>query len=521
MNDYIGGNYNQTEDQKKAKKMMKIIAVILVLLLIACVGLVGLMYYIKMTELKITIDGKQNVNLEKVLIFEEDTVYIPIRAFAEYVGYESANGDYKQYSEDTTKCYVQNTDEVASFSLGSNKIYKVLLDGNNDYEYYEIDKPVKMINNQLCTTIEGAKIAFNISMAYAKEQNQVTIFTLPYLVTYYTAKFQNAGILDGNATFSNQKALLYDMVIVKSIDNNYGVHGIDGREILGTKYASIKFIESTKEFIVTTKEKKMGIMSYDSSTKISPEYDQIKQIDKDAGLYLVTNNKKQGVINENGSIVIYLEYDQIGIDGTKYANNNIQNQYLLYNNCIPVKRNNLWGLFDKTGKQITEVKYTELGCTAGSGKSGDNASGVLLIPDYEAIVVKESNNLYGLIDSKGVKLIDSVLKTFYSTTSAGEVTYYMVYNDQVMNVISYIETYVIKPTTPDNNENQNTNNVTGNTVTDTNSNHTTNTTTNNTQNNNQANNNVNNQVTTNTANGNVVPANGNTVTNNTATSNVV
>ena len=339
MNDYIGGNYNQTEEQKKAKKMMKIIAVILVLLLIACVGLVGLMYYIKMTELKITIDGKPNANLEKVLIFEEDTVYIPIRAFAEYVGYESANGDYKQYSEDTTKCYVQSTNEVASFSLGSNKIYKILLDGNNDYDYYEIDKPVKMINNQLCTTIEGAKIAFNISMTYAQEQNQVTIFTLPYLVTYYTAKFQNAGILDGNATFSNQKALLYNMVIVKSTDNNYGVHGIDGKEILGTKYASIKFIESTKEFIVTTQERKMGIMSYDSSTKISPEYDEIKQIDKDTGLYLVTNNKKQGVINENGSIVIYLEYDQIGIDGTKYANNNIQNQYLLYNNCIPVISN--------------------------------------------------------------------------------------------------------------------------------------------------------------------------------------
>lgn len=68
----------------------------------------------------------------------------------------------------------------------------------------------------------------------------------------------------------------------------------------------------------------MGIMSYNATTKISPEYDNIKQIDKDNGLYLVTKNKKQGVVNSNGSIVIYLEYDQIGIDGTKYASNNIK-----------------------------------------------------------------------------------------------------------------------------------------------------------------------------------------------------
>ena len=464
--DFIGGqNYNQTEDQLKAKKWMKWIGIILILLLVISIVLIGVMYYIQSTQLKITVDGKSNSNLENVLIFENGEVYIPIRAFAEYVGYESYSGDYKQYAEDTTKCYVQSANEVASFSLNSNKIYKIVLDGNNDYEYYEIDEPVRMMNNQLCTTIEGARIAFNISMAYDQEDNRVTIFTLPYLVTYYTAQFQNSGIADKEAIFSNQKALLYNMIVVKNAEGNYGVYGLDGKEVLGTKYKSVKFIESTKEFIVTTLENKMGIMSYDSTTKINPEYDDIKQIDKNSGLYLVTNNKKQGVINENGSIILYLEFDQIGIDGTKYNSNNIKNQYLLYDNCIPVKRNNKWGVFDKTGKQILEVKYDELGCTAGSGTAGDKtANNILLIPDYEGIVVKQGE-LYGIMDSSGKELVPIALQSVYSITSAGQDTYYMIYDNRVMNVITYIETYVVKDTNAGE-ETQNT--IDGNSVNNTN-----------------------------------------------------
>ena len=147
MDDFIGGGgYNsgrQTQDQANAKKWMKIVGIILGLLLVAAIGLICLMYYIQTTELKITVDGKSNTKLKNVFIFEGDQIYIPIRVFASYVGYESYSGDYKQYEEDTTKCYVQSQNEVASFSLGSNKIYKTLLDNNNnDYEYFEILMPM-------------------------------------------------------------------------------------------------------------------------------------------------------------------------------------------------------------------------------------------------------------------------------------------------------------------------------------------------------------------------------------------
>lgn len=524
MDDFIGGNYKgQTEDQKKAKKWMKIIAVILVLLLLTCIALIGYMYYIQSTQLKISVDAKQVSSLEQVLIFDNGKVYIPIRAFASYVGYESSNGDYNQdkYTEDTTKCYVKSSNEVANFSLGSNKIYKTALDGSNDYEYYEIAEPVRMVNNQLCTTIEGAKIAFNIDMAYNQAENRVTINTLPYLVNYYTTQFQNAGIASGVNTFSNQKALLYNMMITRNAEGYYGVYDFNGKEILGMKYTSIKFVESTKEFIVTTAEKKMGIMAADSTTKISPEYDNIKQIDKDTGLYLVTNNKKQGVINEHGSIIIYIEYDQIGIDSSKFVNNNVQNQYLLYNNCIPVKRDKKWGLFDKNGNQIVELEYDDFGCTAGASSAGiSNTNGVLLIADYEGIVVKQ-NNFYGLIDSQGKTLLPIVLQSIYSTTSEGQTTYSMIYNNQVMNVITYIQTYVKPNNQTNNNENNNTNTNNQN-----NTNTTTNEQTNNTAiTNGQTNGNATNNEQTNTINNmqtqNTVQTSGNVVQTNTATDNNV
>lgn len=452
MNDFIGSaGYNRpTEEQIKAKKWMKIIGIILVLLLLIVVGLIALIYYVQTTQLKVSLDGKSNNKIKSILLFDQNNnIYVPIREFAKYMGYSSGNGDYKQYAEDITKCYVESKDEIASFSLGSNKIYKILQDGNNDYEYYEINEPVKMFNDQLYITIEGAQIAFNISMSYNQEQNQVNIFTLPYLVTWYTTKFQNAGISDKDATFSNQKALLYNMLIVKNENGNYGVQTLTGQEVLGTKYANIKFVESTKEFIVTTLENKMGIMSYDAKIKIAPEYDAIKQIDKDSGLYLVTNNKKQGVINANGSIVLYLEYDQIGINANQYMSNKIKNQYLLYNKCIPARKNETWEIFDKTGQKITKDTYSGLGCSIGNTTNKDQASNsVLLIPQYEGIVVRK-NNVYGLIDSDGKPLLPIALQSIYSITSEGEETYYMVYNKQLMNIIDYIKKWVRPETNPE------------------------------------------------------------------------
>ncbi len=460
MDDLIGGNYNQTEEQVKTKKMMKIIAIVLVVLFVISIALIGIMFYVQSTQLKIDIDGEAKKKLKDVLIIEDEKVYVPIRAFASYVGYESANGDYKEYSENTDQCYVKSENEVATFTLNSNKMYKVVLDGSNDYEYYELDEPVTLINNQLCTTIEGAQKAFNILMTYDAPKKKISIRTLKYLVTYYSARIKNSAISEKDVLFSNQKALLYNMIIVKNAENNYGVSDLKGNEILGTKYSKIKFIESTQEFIVTTLENKMGIMAHDSKTIISPDYDNIKQIDKDTGLYLVTNNGKQGVVNSKGSIIIYLDYDQIGVDSSVYKE--VQNPYLLYGKCIPVKRGNKWGVFDKNGKQVADLVYDDLGCSAGNKVGGNgNANNVLLIPKYEGIVVKVGN-YYGIITSEGNELVQTSLTSVYSITTAGESTYYMIFNGQIMNIVTTVDASISNT----NNNNPNQNNEVSNEVVD-------------------------------------------------------
>ena len=208
---------------------------------------------------------------------------------------------------------------------------------------------------------------------------------------------------------------------------NYGVKSADGREIIGAKYKSIKFIEGTREFVVTTDNDKMGILSSTGITKIQPVYDEIKQIDKNLNLYLVKNNNKYGVVNENGNTIIYLEYDRIGVDITQFESNDIKNQYVLFDNCIPVQRDNKWGFFDKTGQQIVELKYDEVGCVVGT-QEGTSSQNVLIIPEYEAIVVGSqttNGKKYGLVNSLGQELIGCVLDTIYSQTILGQETYLM------------------------------------------------------------------------------------------------
>ena len=101
------------------------------------------------------------------------------------------------------------------FSLGSNVIYKTKPNDTN-YESFKIEEPVKIINNQLYISVEGISIACNVKFSYLQQNNQITIQTLPKLVSAYTQsvtdpKFGYTGISED---FSSQKAILQDLVVV-------------------------------------------------------------------------------------------------------------------------------------------------------------------------------------------------------------------------------------------------------------------------------------------------------------------
>ena len=459
------------EKKKKTKIVMGIIITFIILLVILCIVLLYMISSIQKNTLKLTVDNKSTSFDTDTFVIEGDKLYINIKKFANLMGYDTHNSEYKdRYSEDTTKCYISNTNENASYILNSNTIYKKA-SINEDYEYFELEEPVKYINNELYVIKEGMEIGTNSLIQYNTNNNLIKVISLDNIVTQYATLFTNSAVADEKSDFNNKKALRYGLVVVKSTDNHYGVYDIDGQEIIGTKYASISFKEDSQEFTVKTDEGKMGILTAKGETKIEPTYDSIKQISKDLNYYLVNNNSKYGVINQNGGIVIYLEYDKIGIDENQYSTNNINNSYILFDNAIPVKRNNKWGLFDINGKQILPLEYDDIGCLNGTQSSKVN-NNVVIIPKYEAIVVKKENK-YGIVNSLGQEYIKPILDSVYSITTSGEDKYYMTVTRKIQengeikdkqetyDLEQYFEQYIVKTQTGI--TNSTTNEVTSNT----------------------------------------------------------
>lgn len=440
---------NQQEKDKKTKKFMIGITIAIIMLFVISIILFITIYYLNDQLFKFNVDGvKTKMTSSDLFVYEQDKVYVSISDIAPIIGYNFYNGGYKQYSEDATKCYLESTNEVCTFEKDSDTIYKTPPE-QIDYEYFTINEPVKRINNKLYITAEGLSLACNLKFYYEPEENTITIYTLPYYANYFTQSYKTSAVY---SNFKNQKALLYGLMVVQNVENTednynsknirYGIKTLEGKEIVGTKYTAIEFIESTQEFIVKTTENKVGIITSDGDTKVSPQYDSLKQIDKDLNLYLATNNNKKGVIEKNGKILIYLEYDEIGINVAQFQDNDIKNAYLLFNNVIPVKQNGKWGMYDKKGNLIVPIEYNGIGCITNKNTSNN----VLIIPDIKGIVVAkeyelEKNKkvtLYGIVNYLGKELVPAALETVYSTVTNGREEYSMTNNGTTYNVIEYI-----------------------------------------------------------------------------------
>lgn len=451
------------EEKEKSKKIIKIIIIALVILFILSICILEYISYLKNKQLKVYIDEK-NVSIQNDnFIYENDTLYVSLQDVATQLGYTIKNGEYKNpYSEDKTKCYLSNNYEAASFILDSDKIYKTIITGvkgeDTDHEYFTIDNPVILRNNKLYASLDGLGKGCNLSSSYDKKNNTVKIYTLDYLSNFFANKIPDAKALaeqDDLNTYKNNKAVLYDMIVVKSENGKYGVNNLSNGSIIGEKYKSITFIEGQdfQEFIVETDEGKFGIIDSNGNTKIKPEYSSIKQIEKEKGLYLVSKNssntgsynrQQYGIINKNAKIVIYLEYDQIGIDKTAFTSDNIDNQYILYGKCIPVKKSDKWGLLNLNGGTIIPIEYDDLGCKSNTSKNSQ-ANSLLLIPEYDAIVVKK-DNFYGLFNASGKRLIPELVTDMYVIDSLGEKNYYLTYNGNTMVIIDYLkDTLGIEP----------------------------------------------------------------------------
>lgn len=442
-------NYNRQgyeENGEKTKKILKVSIALAVFALFIVLGIYMYVYYMDSQTLKMTVDNKQTAIANDLFIFDNSTgkTYVSVQDFAKIAGYEYYQGEYNKYNEDTSKCYLQSKNEIAGFEVGSNQIYKIDPSSTStNYEWYNLDEPVKLVNNKLYCTSDAIETACNLQFSYDKDAMRIKVTTLNRLVTYYsnlaTTKY---GYTEMDTTFANQKALLYNMMVIKKadIDENgkivkdsykYGVVTLDNKTLIGTKYDNIEFIEVMQEFFVTSAQK-VGILSSEGAQKIDINYDEIELLDNELRLYYVVNSGQKGVLDKNGRRIVYLEHNKIGVDANSFKSNDITNNMLLFDNCIPVMKNDKWGIFDINGNQILDTVYDSLGYIAKSNK--DTAeNNLLIIPEIKGIVICKDEK-YGIISSTGQLLAPCQFDKIYSITNLGKDTYYLVYGTQTITL---------------------------------------------------------------------------------------
>lgn len=488
---------NNNKKVSKIKLWFIIVIVLIIILLLTAGGVWIYMQNLASNQFKFYIDGnKQTEYSDSLFLYENNKVYLSIKELAPLLGYRVYNGGYGQYTEDTTKCYINNLKEVSSFESNSTKLYKYnVLDANSESQTFNLTEVIKPVGNNLYISSEDVTRAFNVSFTRDESKNSISIYTLNYLTDYYSKQIANSAITKDTSQFSesvlynNQKAILYNMMVVKDSETKlYGMVMMDevNNPIIGMRYSSIEFIEGSNDFIVKTSDSnaKVGIIGNDGMTKVRLEYDDIKEIDKNLGLYLVTSNNKQGVVNKNGKIIVYQDYDKIGLENT-IKDNNVTNKYILFDNCIPVQRNKLWGLIDINGNEILSLQYDGLGCKADTSKD-TRYSDVIIIPEIDGIVVEKDEvngtskiKKYGVVKSDGSDFINIVIDSIYSLTSQGETIYYASVQNQIIDLVDFVyQQQAVGANEQTSNARNNIANTTTNTTANTISNETNNTVTN-------------------------------------------
>ena len=273
-----------------------------------------------------------------------------------------------QYEESKTKGYLENSNQIVGFELGSNKIYKTTQSSDVEFQYYEIKNPIIQNNDKLYIALEDFNTTCDAIIQNNVDTNQTSIYTTDYLVAEYEKLIIEQGVYKSiSKDFENQKAIIYNMLIVskseeKDNDSNskYGVITTEMQQIITPKYKGITYNEYTGNFIVQGTNDKYGVISNDGQEVIvEVKYDSVRIINYDPLLYEVKLNNKCGVINEKGTIIANTEYDRLGYAGDKTKNQNgvlILKEVYENKDGIVVCKDNKYGILNlESGREIAPI----------------------------------------------------------------------------------------------------------------------------------------------------------------------
>lgn len=291
----------------------------------------------------------------QLTINEDGQRYISLKALCNELKYSYYNGEFRIPEEDKSKGYIDNGTNIIQFFENSEKIYKTSENFNTDYEYYKLDNKILKYGDNLYISLNDLDVALNLIYNYLEQNNQTIIYSPEQWIYEKSTSFSERGITVSN-TPENKKALSYGYIVI-SKDNKYGVIALSGEELIGNKYAEIKFSEFTKDFIVCNTNNQFGIISKNGEAKINFQYDSLEILNYNPLLYKVKKLDKYGVMKEDGTIVNEIVYDSIGYPQNKAREINYTLIIPNINENIPesivVCSNGKYGLLDlQTGKEI-------------------------------------------------------------------------------------------------------------------------------------------------------------------------
>lgn len=390
--------------------------------------------------------------------------------------------------EDESENAVNNTNTqlITTDNTTGEQTVNIKVESENETpETFAVAEPIKYINNELYVPFSELPRLFNVQLNLA-EQNRIRVYSLQALLPLAVKTATNLGYSEVSNSYENLTAMIDNMLVVGD-GTNFGVVSLaNGEEIISLKYEKMVYMQNTQEFLVTA-ENSVGIIAKDGTTIIKPtEYDDISILDELNKLYLVEKNGKYGVLNEMGQTVVYAEYDSIGITNKEeFKDENIRNYSLLFEECIPVNNDGKVGIIDIEGNEKLRCVYDSLGYVANVTTANTNRTdttsteeedeiddedsntnsatentttnnkttpvnehdSVLTIPESLGIkgIVVNLNGYYGIYDAQVKRLIIPCACTkIYSKTKSGVTTYYLEYNEEEIELESYLEMNQLK-----------------------------------------------------------------------------
>ncbi len=473
MNLEESNSYQQELESRDRKRRAVMLSIILcgVFIALLFVMIIIISYKDSITE-KFYIDNVQVKTLNNSLYTEINGVtYIDVKTISSVLGYTYTKGEYKKYNENEDSCYLQNDFEIVALTSGNSSYDKyieltapnakiaeiaVTTKNKNGYsETYKLENEIVFQNGKIYVPLDSVQKMFNINISWQEYRKK--IYTLANRVSVAKSTITKYGYKEMSGYYENLRATIDGLVIVgdaQSTSKYYGVFFLGSgnkkaKEIVSTKYDDITYAQNVGEFYITVENGTMGLLNAEGGTIISPSsFEEISLLDDNGEnqLYLVRKGQEYGVVNRNGEILIHPENDKIGLDSNdvkEFTIEKIRNSNVLFDSCIPVKKDGKYGLVNKDGDQVLNLSYEGFGYkSTASSKTSGNEQSVLLIPPSAGIkgIVVNYDDLYGIFDVTTEKLIlPCVYSKIYAITKSGKTSYYIEYNGASVELEDYLE----------------------------------------------------------------------------------